>query len=284
MTSQAERWTPPLRIARGAGAVGFIVARWLLAVCNVPAACGPLAVVSSLAAALYVVAFLGSSSGLRSAVLGRFGARVLALTCAAHLARDVLNATLPVGFWSRIGLVEGLDMWAWVWAIGAGLAAARWLWGGLPAGGSTRPVAVRHLALSALIVLVIGLQVWVLVTTTRTLWPFIDYPLYGTSHGRPVRAVHHRLYGLTAQEPSAFLELTSEALGMSWFVYHTQFIPELFDAPSLVPDTFHRALEDSDVPPLRLLVAERKTFQLNDGYLDTFGEHRVVPLDDVRPR
>ena len=283
MTIRAARWASGWQVTRGAGAVGFIVGRWLLSVCNVPAVCGPLAVVSSAAAVLYVVAFLASSTERRSTVLGRLGARLLAMTCAVHLACDVLKRTLPEESWWRTGFVEGLDTWAWVWAIGAGLATARWWWGGLPAAG-TRPLAVRHLALSALIALVIGLQVWAVVTTTQTLWPFIDYPLYGASHGRPVRAVHHRLYGLPAQQPNAFLELSSDALGMSWFVYHTQLIPQLYDAPWLVPDTFHRALEDSDLPPLQFLIAERKTFQLNGGHLDTFGEHRLVRLDDARPR
>ena len=53
------------------------------------------------------------------------------------------------------------------------------------------------------------------------MWPFIDYPLYGAAHRAPSRAVHYRLYGLTAQEPIAFVEITAEGLGASWFVHHT---------------------------------------------------------------
>ena len=103
--------------------------------------------------------------------------------------------------------------------------------------------------------------------------------------GAPTGRIRDRIPPLiSVRKPNAFLELSSEALGMSWFVYHTQLIPQLYDAPWLVPDTLQRALEDSDLPPLQLLIAERKTFQLDGGLLDTFGEHRLVRLDDARPR
>ena len=52
-----------LRMARCAGAVGFIAARWLLGVCNVAVLCGWLAVASALFAAVYTAALLNSRRG-----------------------------------------------------------------------------------------------------------------------------------------------------------------------------------------------------------------------------
>ena len=150
--------------------------------------------------------------------------------------------------------------------------------GGLPA-ATTRPVGVRHLLLSAFIVLVLGLQVGALFRARPTMWPFIDYPLYSASHRAPGRAVHYRLYGLTAQEPVVFIEITAEGLGASWFVHHTQVIPQLFDRPSDVLEEFQRTLAHSGLPPLQLLVPERTTFALVSSRLEEFADRRVVPLE-----
>ena len=43
MTTPAQGWARTVRIAQGVGGVGFILARLLLSVCNIPALCGPLA-------------------------------------------------------------------------------------------------------------------------------------------------------------------------------------------------------------------------------------------------
>ena len=282
MTIQPERWEQTFRVARGTGAVGFIVARWLLSICNLPAVCEWLAVGSSLLAALYVAAFL-ASAGLRSSVLGRLGARLLALTCVLQLAGDGLDATAPHLSWLRSGFVDGLELLAWVWLLCAALAAARWLWESLPAAAvaSTRRLAPRHVLLTTLIALALGLQVWAIVKATPTLWPFIDYALYTSAHDPPIQAVHYRVRGTTAQTPSVELEITAEDLGMRWFPYHTQFIPQLFHTPSLVLEEFHRRLEESDLPPLQLVVAEREAHELDDSQLDTVVERRPVPLEPV---
>lgn len=286
MTTPAQRWARTVRIAQGVGGVGFILARLLLSVCNIPALCGPLAGVSWLLAVVYIVTYLGRATERLTSAVGRGATHLLALTCVLHLAASVLDPASSNPFLERTGLVYVLDLVTWVWALCVGLAAARWLWGQSPTAAATRtePVAPRHLSRSALIAAVLALQVWALATGAPHLWPFMDYRLYSASHGTPVRAVHHRLYGLTAQEPITFIEITSEALGMSWFVYHTQFIPQLFDTPWLVVDELQRKLADSDVPPLRLVLPERKTFDLDGGRLGTFGEHRVVPVDETRLR
>ena len=54
MTTQAESRGETRRIARGVAALGFIVTRWLVVICNIPALCPPLATLSSVTAALYV--------------------------------------------------------------------------------------------------------------------------------------------------------------------------------------------------------------------------------------
>ena len=101
MTIQAERWKTSLQVTRGVGSAGFIVARWLLSVCNVPPLSGWLAGLSAVLAGMYVVAFLGSV-GLRSSVLGRSAARLLTLTCVLNLAGVVLDLTAPQLFWRRL--------------------------------------------------------------------------------------------------------------------------------------------------------------------------------------
>ena len=267
-----------MRAAFGAGAVGFILSRWLQSVCNLPGVCGWLSGISALLAVVCLAAYLPSATRLRSPVLGRRVSGLLVLTCVVSLVGDVVGAVAPGRFWWHAGLVEGVDLLAWVWFVCGGLVAARWLWGGLPP-ATTRPVGVRHLLLSAFIVLVLGLQVGALLRARPTMWPFIDYPLYSAAHRAPARAVHYRLYGLTAQEPVVFIEITAEGLGASWFVHHTQVIPQLFDTPGLVLDEFQRTLADSDLPALRLLVPERTTFALVDSQLEEFADRRVVSLE-----
>ncbi len=269
-----------VRTVRAAGAVGFIVCRWLLTACNIPAVCGWLATTSSLAAAVYLGAFLRAPSTPGASVLGRIGAQVLALTCAVHLAAALLSVARPTEFSGRAIIVDVLDYVAWMWVLWATLAAARWLWPSRPQpGAATDPLALRHVPLSILIVMVLGLQVLVFVTRTQTWWPFQDYPLYSASHRGPVRAVHHRLYGLTASEPNVFVEIAPEALKESFFVYHTQFIPRLFANPSIDLEDFHRRLGDSHLPTFQLLLAQRTTFGLSDSQLVEFAEHQLVWLE-----
>ena len=266
-----------LRAAFGVGAVGFILARWLLSVCNLPGVCGWLSGTSALLAVVCIVVHLASATQLRSAVLGRSVSRLLVLTCALSLVDYVLGVAAPGRFWWQAGFVEAVDLLAWVWFVCGGLMATRWLWGGLPP-ARTGSVGVRQLLISALIFLVIGLQVRVLFMTRPVMWPFIDYPLYSAAHGTPIRAVHHRLYGLTSQEPVAFIEITADGLGASWFVHHTQVIPQLFNRPSGVIEEFQRTLANSDFPPLQLIVPERTTFVLVSSGLEEFAERRVVRL------
>lgn len=266
-----------MRTAFGVGAVGFILTRWLLSVCNLPGVCGWLSGISTLLAVVCIVSHLASATQLRSAVLGRSLSRLLVLTCALSLVDDALGVAEPGRFWWQAGFAEAVELLAWTWFMCGGLMAARWLWGGLsPA--TTSPVGVRQLLISALIFLVIGLQVRVLFMTRPVMWPFIDYPLYGAAHGTPIRAVHHRLYGLTSQEPVAFIEITADGLGASWFVYHTQVIPQLFNRPSEVIEDFQRTLANSDLPPFQLIVPERTTFALVNSRLEEFAERRVVRL------
>ena len=272
-----------LRIARCAGAVGFIAARWLLDVCNVAVLCGWLAVASLLFAAVYAAAFLSSPAGFGAAVLGRRGARLLALTCAMNLATAGLDAIAPEWFAWRSGLVDGLDLLAWAWALYVVLAVARWWWGcgpGVPA-GAVRTIESRHLSISAVIVVVLVLQMSALFKGRPTLWPFIDYPLYSAAQTTAVRAIHYRLYGLPAQGPPTYIEITAEALGMSWFVYHTELIPRLFDRPGSVPEQFRRALEAADLPPFRRIEAERTTFVLAERGAVGFPERRPVEVEST---
>lgn len=269
-----------LNAAFGVGAVGFVLARWLLSVCNIPALCGWLSGVSSLLAVVCVAAYLGSGTPLRPWAVDRRVVWLLLLTCVLSLVGHGLDAAATEPFQWQAGFVDGVDLLAWVWFVGGGLAAALWLWGGLPR-ATSRPVEVRHLLLSTLVVLVLGLQVWALFRARPTMWPFIDYPLYSAAHKSPSRAVHFRLYGLTAQEPIAFVEITAEGLGASWFVHHTQVIPQLFIEPSDVLEEFQQTLANSDLPPLQLLVPERTTFVLVNSELEEFAERRVVRLDPV---
>ena len=271
--------------ARGVGAVGFIVSRWLLTFCNIPAACDVLASASAGLAGFYVLAFLASPRAVRPAVLGRTGARLLALTCLLYLIDQVLDQTAAEFFWRRTAFGGGLDFLAWVWALGASLAAARWAWGGLPklAGGVIGRVAPRHLILSGCIGVVLALQVWSLVRTGPAFWPFVDYRLYTTAHGTPIRAVHYQLYGTTAQSPGSEVEIAAETLGMRWFPFHTQFIPVLFDRPERLLDDLHRRLDNSELPPLELVHAERITFELDDdSRLGSVVERRAISTDPDR--
>ncbi len=277
---QMGRPEPRLRTVRAAGAVGFIVCRWLLTACNIPAVCWWLSTTSSLAAAVYLGAFLWTPSRPVAAVLGRIGSQVLALTCAVNLAAGLLSVARPMDFSGRAIIVDVLDGVAWIWVLWATLASARWLWPSRPeSGAATASLALRHVLSSTLIVLVLGLQVLVFATRTKTWWPFQDYPLYSASHRGPVRAVHYRLYGLTASEPHRFVEISPQALKESFFVYHTQFIPRLFANPSIDLEDFHHRLDNSHLPTFQLLLAQRTTFGLNDSQLVEFPEHQLVWLE-----
>ena len=270
-----------MRFARCVGAVGFVTARWLAAVCNVAALCGWLDVASLLFAAIHAAAFAGSPTACGSPVLGRRVARLLVLTCALNLASAGLDAIGFERFAWRTGFHDALDLLAWGWALHGVLAVARWLWGGdsVSPAGAVRPVALRHVSLSMVIVLVLGLQAAALFRDRPTLWPFIDYPLYSAAQRTAVRAVHHRLYGVTIHEPPTQVEITAEALGMGWFVYHTDLIPRLFDRPWLVPEQFERALRASDLPPFRRIVSERTTFVLAERGITEFPERRPVGIE-----
>ena len=144
-----------LRFARCVGAVGFVTARWLAAVCNVAALCGWLDVASLLFAAIHAAAFAGSPTACGSPVLGRRVARLLVLTCALNLASAGLDAIGFERFAWRTGFHDALDLLAWGWALHGVLAVARWLWGGdsVSPAGAVRPVALRHVSLSMVIVL-----------------------------------------------------------------------------------------------------------------------------------
>lgn len=272
-----------LRMARCAGAVGFIAARWLLGVCNVAVLCGWLAVASALFAAVYTAALLNSPAGFGASVLGRRGARLLALTCALHLATAGLDALAPERFGWRMQLVDALDLLAWAWVLYAAPAAARRFLDGesrrqRPLASPVRP---RHAVVSAFIVFVLLLQLSALFRDRPNLWPFIDYPLYSAAQTTAVRAVHYRLYGVPAHGPPTYLEITAEALGMSWFVYHTDLIPGLFDGPGSVPAQFRRALANADLPPFERIEAERTTYVLEAGRIVAFPERRPLEVESI---
>ncbi len=270
-----------LRVIRWAGAVGFVVLRWLAAVCNVPALCGWLDGASWLLAAVLAAVLLGRPAAERSVGLGRRGSRLLLLTAALNLAGIPLAAIGAEPAWWRSALAGGLDLLAWGWALYGALAAARWLWGRERGVLPSAPVrlAPRHLLLSALIVLVLGLQTAALFKHRPTWWPFIDYPLYGPAHHAPVRTVHYRLHGLTEQEPPTLFEITAQSLGMSWFVYHTQLLPRIFDRPWRSDEMLLRALAAANLAPLRAITAERTTFVLAGTELHEFPELRQVTFD-----
>ncbi len=275
MMSQTERGHRTWRTVRGAAAAGFIVSRWLAAVCNMPALCGWLDGASALLAVLFVSAYAGSSTG-PFAVLGRRGAQLLAMTCVVSLASGGLGVAAP-GWFSW--LAGATDVLAWAWVLWTSVGATRWLAGEVREPAAVRVIAPRYWLISALIIIVLGLQVWALFRPRPTWWPFIDYPLYSAAHGEPIRTVHHRLYGLRANAPVEFFELTADDLGVSWFVYHTQTIPQMFDRPSRVLEEFQRALDRADMPPLQFLMPVRETFALVDSELQEFAERRLVPID-----
>ena len=268
-----------LRFARCVSAVGLVAARWLAAVYNVAALCGWLDVASLLFAAVHAAAFAGSPAACGSPVLGRRGARLLVLDL-----RVESRERRPRRDWVRaIRVAHGNPRWTGPAGVGLG---APWGAGGCPLGGGSgvpagavRPMALRHVALSMVIVLVLGLQAAALFRDRPTLWPFIDYPLYSAAQRTAVRAVHYRLYGVTSHEPPTQVEITAEALGMSWFVYHTDLIPRLFDRPWLVPEQFERALRASDLPPFRRIVSERTTFVLAERGIIEFPERRRVGIE-----
>ena len=271
-----------LRIARCVGAVGFIASRWLLGVCNVPVLCGWLAGASALFATIYAAVFLGSAAGFGVSAPGRRGARLLALTCGLHLAIVGLDASAPQRFAWTSRLVAGLDLAAWAWMLYAVTAAARRLLDGdSGVQPRARSVGPRHRVVSAFIVCVLVLQVSALFKDRPTLWPFIDYPLYSAAQTTAVRAIHYRLYGLPAHGPPTYVEIAAEALGMSWFVYHTELIPRLFDRPGSVPAQFRRALEEAGLPPFRRIEAERTTFALGAGGMIAFPERRPVGVEST---
>ena len=146
------------RTARAVGAAGFIVVRWLAAVCNVPALCGWLDGGSALLAMLYLGAYVGLPAG-PFAVLRRRGAQLLAATCMLSLADGGLGVVAP----ERLSwLVNGLDLAAWVWVLWTSVAASRWLTGDVRASPQPRRMTPRHVIVSALIMVVLGLQVWAL--------------------------------------------------------------------------------------------------------------------------
>ena len=229
---------------------------------------------------LYLGAYVGSPTG-PFAVLRRRGAQLLAVTCMLSLAGGGLGVVAP----DRLSwFANALDLAAWVWVLWASVAATRWLSGEVLAPPQPRRMTPRHVIVSALIIVVLGLQVWALFRPRPTWWPFIDYPLYSAAHGEPIRTVHHRLYGLRANAPVEFFELTAHDLGMSWFVYHTQLIPEMFDRPSGVLDDFQQTLDRADMPPLQFLMPVRTTFTLVNSELEESAERRLVPIDSADGR
>lgn len=272
-----------LRIARCAGAVGFIVARWLLGVCNVAVLCGWLAVASALFAAVYAAALLNSPVGFGASVLGPRGARLLALTCALHLVSAGFGVLAPERFAWRMQLVDAVDLLAWAWVLYAAPASARRFLDGESSllRPPASPVRPRHAFISAVIVFVLLLQLSALFRDRPTLWPFIDYPLYSAAQTTAVRAVHYRFYGVPAHGTPTYLEITAEALGMSWFVYHTELIPGLFDRPGSVPPEFRRALANADLPPLERIEAERTTYVLEAGRIAVFPERRRLAVESI---
>ncbi len=274
------------QVTRGVAAAGFVGVRWLVAVCNVPSLCGLLAGASWLLAAVLVAVVLRSPPP-QTLVLGRRGSRLLLLTAALNLAGLPLVATGAEPAMWRSALAGGMDLLAWGWALYGALAAARWRWGSesVPPAGSAR-LAPRHLVLSTLIVLVLALQVTTLFNDRPTWWPFIDYPLYSPAHFAPARAVHHRLHGLTEQEPPELFEITAQALGMSWFVYHLELIPRLFEQPWRADHELLRALEGARLPPLRAITSERTTFMLTEKEFRRYPELRQLTfgLDPVGAR
>jgi len=73
---------------------------------------------------VYAATFLTSPAGRGASVLGRRGARLLALTCGVHLAIAGLDAGVPERFAWTSALGEGLDLLAWAWVLYAAPSAA----------------------------------------------------------------------------------------------------------------------------------------------------------------
>ena len=94
-----------------------------------------------------------------------------------------------------------------------------------------------------------------------------------------MRTVHYRLHGLTEQEPPELFEITAQSLGMSWFVYHTDLIPRLFERPWRADEAFLRALQEARLPPLQAVTSERTTFVLAEEELRGFPELRQLTFD-----
>lgn len=271
-------------IAWSIGACGFVTARWLEAVCNVPGLCAWLTRISWWLGALCTLAYLRLPAGSRFPVLSRRGADLLALTCALDLVVAVTGAVGVELPWRTL-LVAGLDLLAWGWVLYGAPAVARWLsrhGPGTPTVVARYP-ARRHSLLSVAIVLILGLQVAVFFKDRPTFWPFIDYPLYSSAHGTPIRAQHYRLYGLTAHVPPTFVEISAEALGTSWFVHHTQFIPRLFDRQPRAIEELEAFLRESDLPAFRRILSEHTLFLLEDGELREFPERRWVESGSTPP-
>ncbi len=72
---------------------------------------------------------------------------------------------------------------------------------------------------TAVIVLVLGLQFLAVVTRSgKWAWPFIDYPMYSTSHQEGERVpARHVIYGITSD--GAKVELTRQAIGVNLWMH-----------------------------------------------------------------
>ena len=72
---------------------------------------------------------------------------------------------------------------------------------------------------TAVIVLVLGLQFLAVVTRSgKWAWPFIDYPMYSTSHQEGERVpARHVIYGITSD--GAKIELTMQAIGVNLWMH-----------------------------------------------------------------
>lgn len=261
-------------------AAGFIVVRWLSAVCNVPSLCGWLSATSWLLAALLAVELTRSPAGFRPLIPVRRGSRLLLLTCALNLVGGPVAAVMDENALHG-SITGGLDLLAWGWVLCGAVAAGHWFWspGHTAATAAPPRLAIRHVLVSVVVVAVLGLQAAALFKHRPTWWPFIDYPLYSSAHTAPVQTRHYRLHGVTREDPPALVEITADALGMSWFVYHTQLLPRLFDRPWAAHEDFRRTLVESRLPPFRAIMAEATWYLLEDGRLVKRADTRTLALD-----